>query len=50
MRIAKTMIAAGLLTGALALTGCVNDRPGHWGDHHRGHHGHHDRGDHHGRR
>src|SRR3546814_3778600 len=44
MRIAKIAITAGLLTRALALAGCYNDRPGRWGDHHhRGHHGHHDR-------
>src|SRR3546814_11577641 len=49
MRIAKIAITSVLLTSALALAGCYNDRPGRWGDHHhRGHHGHHDRGYHHG--
>lgn len=49
MRIAKMVVAAGLLAVGLSLGGCYNDRPGHWGDHHHHHHhdGDHDGGDHH---
>ncbi|MGN6268267.1 MAG: hypothetical protein ACTHM0_00050 [Sphingomonas sp.] len=48
MRIAKMVVAAGLLAVGLSLGGCYNDRPGHWGDRHHHHHhdGDHDHGDH----
>lgn len=45
MRIAKMVVAAGLLAMGLSLSGCYGDRPGHWGDRHHRHHHHHD-GDH----
>lgn len=38
MRIAKMIVAAGLLATGLSLGGCYNDHPGRWGDHHHGHH------------
>ena len=38
MRIAKMIVAAGLLATGLSLAGCYNDHPGRWGDHHHGHH------------
>ena len=38
MRIARIVVAAGLLAFGLSLGGCYNDRPGRWSDHHHRHH------------